>query len=262
MNTFGHKTPRGGNPWGFFVRRQWVKSCMARWLFLPDTVETDIGILAEASGERLAKLRSVFDSENGFRSYEGYLRVAEILGVSDEEAAKLYTFWEYVQRQRRENEKTGADTFEEFVAFLEGRIAAAKSPEAKKTLSRTLQETKQRRAALTKLFEDCPTREFARKSHHLQSGPLPHLTSVKTFCDVRPIYNEARTEIVDQVALITVRLGLHSGYLDEQKEVLINLSEADVDLIEKEFTRLRQKLAVLKHSSTLKPNKTRRPRGE
>ncbi len=219
---------------------------MGRWLFLPDTVQKDLEILSRASVERLGELRSLLDSEERQRPFETYLHVAEILGISDEEAAGLYSFWDYVLRERVANDKASEDAVGEFVSFLEWKIASSKSQEDKEAVGHILREINQRRLALTALFEDCPHREFARKSALLEAGPLPHLANIRTFCDIRPIYNKTGTEIVDHVALITLRLGTHSSHLDENKEVLINLRERDVDRMEDELKRLRLKMAALK----------------
>ena len=232
---------------------------MGRWLFLPDTVQEDIEVLARASVERLGKLRALLDSERTVRAFEVYLRVGEILGISDQQAAGLFAFWDYVQRERVENEKTGSDAFAEVVTFLEGKAASRTSPEDKESLGQTLREIKQKKAALTALLGECPKRELARKSAMLGSGPLPHFANVKTFCDIRPVYNKSGTEIVDQVALITLRLGTHSDRLEDFKEILINLRERDVDRIEGELKRLRKKLAVLKKLPPIKPIPAKKP---
>jgi hypothetical protein len=231
---------------------------MGRWLFLPDTVQKDLGTLSRASVERLGKLRSLLDSAEGRRNSAFYIRVAETLGVSDQEAAEVFSFWEYVQQERAEKEKTGGEAVEEFVSFLEGKLASHKSAKDKESLVQTLRETKQKSPVLAELFSDCPKREFARKSSLLESGPLPHLANIRSFCDIRPIYNKSGTEIVDQVALITLRLGTHSDHLDEHKEVLINLREQDVDRLERELKRLRQKLALMKKGFQINPSKAKK----
>jgi hypothetical protein len=238
------------------------KNGMGRWLFLPDTVQKDLDILSRSSRECLGGLQSLLDSEEGLRAFAVYLRVAEILGISDQEAAGLYSFWEYVQQERVENEKTGGETIDEFLSFLEGKITSGKSQKDKDVPAHIASLIKQKKSVLAKLFEDCPNREFAKKTSLLESGPLPHLANIRTFCDIRPIYNKDGTAIIDHVALITLRLGTHSGHLDENKEVLINLRELDVDRIERELKRLRQKLEVLKKSSPMKPTKAKKSRGE
>ena len=196
---------------------------MSRWLFLPDSVQKDFEILSQLLAERLGRLRALLDSEEGLGPFDLYLPVAEILDISDQEAAGLYSFWEYVQQEAPINGKTGAEAVTEFLAFLERKIASGKSPKHKDVFVHIAHGIKEQRPALTRLFEECPSRDFAKKASLLQSGPLPHLSGIKTFCDVRPIYNKDGTAIVDHIAPITLRLGTHTSDLDESKEVLINL---------------------------------------
>jgi hypothetical protein len=235
---------------------------MSRWLFLPDNVQKDLEILSRTSADCLGRLRALLDSEEGLRAFAVYLRVAETMAITDQEAARLYSFWEYVQQERAENDKSGGEAVDEFLSFLEGKFGLGKSQKDKDVRAQIASGIKQKRPALTRLFDECPNREFAKKTSLLESGPLPHLANIKTFCDVRPIYDKDGTAIVDHVALITLRLGIHSGHLDENKEVLINLREPDVERIEKELERLRTKLAVLKKSLPIKPTKAKKSRGE
>ena len=233
---------------------------MGRWLFLPDTVQKDLENLSRCSAERIGNLRSLLDSASGGRNFANYLRVSEILGVSDDDAAGIYSFWDYVQRERADHEKSGADTIEELIAFLERKIASVKSAKDKEAIDKTLNQIREKSAALIALFEDCPKRDFARKSSLLESGPLPHLANLRSFCDLRPIYNKAGTEIVSQTALITLRLGTHSDHTDEHKELLINLREPDLDRLERELRRIRQKLVFLKKHFQVNSSKAKKLR--
>jgi hypothetical protein len=236
---------------------------MGRWLFLPDSVLEELVILSRASVDRLAKLRLLLDSEESLRSSAVSLRVGEILGVSDQEAAGVFSFWEYVQQERTENEKTGKETLDEFLRLLKSKQNTADSPEALEFVRDTNHSIQVKRDALEALFEECPSRDYARKARLLESGPLPHLARVRTFCDLRPIYNAEGTEIIDHVALITMRLGIHNSYSDENKEVLINLRELDLKRIEEELQRTRTKLAVLKKRFDLKTEtKLKKSRGK
>ncbi|MGO8903238.1 MAG: hypothetical protein ACLQU5_33610 [Isosphaeraceae bacterium] len=236
---------------------------MGRWLFLPDSVQDDLEVLSRASVERIGKLRSLLDSEEGLRTFSLYLRVAEILDISDQEAASLFSFWEYVQQERTEREKTGAETVAEFLAFLERKIKAGYAEEDTPDLKAARQMILGKKEALAALFEECPKREFARKTSMLERGPLPYLAGIRSFCDARPIFSKDGSEIVDTIAVITLRLATHNSHLDETKEVLINLRELDLDRIEEEIRRIRSKMDSLKRKYSLESErKSKRNRGK
>jgi hypothetical protein len=239
---------------------------MGRWLFLPDSVEKDLEILSRSTVERINRVRALLDSDKGLREFAVYIRVAEILQISDEEAARLYAFWEYIQNERTENEKTGDDAVDEFASFLRGRIATGKksvgSVGEEDSLKEILRQIEEKKVALSRLFQDCPNRDLAKKTSRLEAGPLPHLAGINSYCDIRPVYNKDGTEIVEHLVMITLRLATHDRRLDENKDVLINLNERDLDRIETELLRIRNKLEVLKKSlpsrSMNRTKKTRR----
>src|SRR5207248_130842 len=92
-----------------------------------------------------------------------------------------------------------------------------------------------------------PTRfEFSEKVRGLQSGPLPHLDGVRTYCDLRPVYDKEANEIVSTFPVITLSLTIHDGGSDEPKDVLVQLTEADVADLIKAFDRLDKKLTKLR----------------
>ena len=69
---------------------------MAHWLFLPDDAIDDIAVLAELSPKQVETLRAHLDSHEFRPRYSFYTKVADLLGISDESAAKLCTFLNHV----------------------------------------------------------------------------------------------------------------------------------------------------------------------
>src|SRR5437879_1285484 len=92
---------------------------MAHWLFLPDDAMEDLATLAELPPEKVAKLREFLDSSDFQLRYQFFVKAADLLGVSDESAAKLCTFINYVQTQRAKNDQSGASVLDELEFFLE-----------------------------------------------------------------------------------------------------------------------------------------------
>jgi hypothetical protein len=220
---------------------------MSRWLFLPNSVIPDLELLAKLSTEQVEKLRDILESSGGAARYTLFLRIAEVLSIPDQDAASLYSFWDYVQDERIDNQKTGPDAVSEFAAFLKSNPLGEGTSKAG-GLSQIAKQLLEKRLPLGRLFGDLPNRERANKIQSLGSGPLPHLANVRTYCDLRPIYDKTATTITDFVASITLRIRTHAviGSTEDYKEMFVQMSEDQVAILEAEIQRLRRKLDGLR----------------
>jgi hypothetical protein len=217
---------------------------MSRWLFLPDSVFRDLDTLSRLKDEDIRSLAEVLDSDKLDNMYSVYVDMAERLKVSDQEAASLYSFWDYIQREKQENGKSASDVVDAIIGFLSSESAAA--DEQKKTdRQRIADRIRERREAVESLFGDFPRREQARKAHELETGPLPHISSLKAYCDLRPVFDQSGNEITAWSPIITLRVAIHDT-LDDHKEFFVQLSERNISMLEDELGRLRRKLDAMK----------------
>jgi hypothetical protein len=203
----------------------------------------------------MAKLLDHLDSSEFRPRYSFYVKVADILGLSDEASARVCSFINYIQTQRTRNEKTGESVPDEIEYFLK----KSSSDEALKSKSeRLLTFVRENRLALSRLFSELSEHDFSSKVHGLETGPIAHLKSLRTYCDIRPVYNIAADAIVSCFPIITLRLLTHNGETDETQDVLVQLVESDIKDIKQQFDRLDKKLAKLNTQfSSLLANKKR-----
>jgi hypothetical protein len=225
---------------------------MAHWLFLPDDAYEDLVILSRLSSEQIESLRKHLDSNEFQPRYAFFVKVAELLGVSDETAAKLCTFVNHVHNQRRKLNRDADSVPEEFESFLRRSAPTGKQAEELKRLTEYLKKNRQ---LLVRLFSDLSERERSGKVQELELGPLPHLHSVRTFCDVRPVYDESAGKIVANIPILTLQLVTHSTETDEYTQVLIQLTENNLTEFRKAFERIDKKLALLKAEHELAHDK-------
>jgi len=217
---------------------------MNRWLFLPNAAVKDLRFLSDLSDEVVENLKEALDSDTEAAPYALFLRIAQIVSVADQEAASFFYFWDYVQDQRKETRKSGADVINEFVSFLKSKPLGAEESKSEK-LADIAKRIQDKREVLASLFGDLPNKEHAQKVKALETGPLPHFSGIRTFCDLRPVFDKAGLTILDFVPTIIVRLRTH-GFPDEHKEVIVQLSENQLSSIEAELRRLRGKLDILR----------------
>lgn len=216
---------------------------MAHWLFLPDEAMEDVETLTGLSSNKLLELRDFLDSSEYRSRYSFFVKVAELLGISDEAAARICTFVNYIQKQRVKSEMSGTAAIDELESFL--RRKAEDTKYASK-VERLLRFTRDNRDLLSRLFSELPTYDLSEKVRGLQSGPVPHLTNFRAYCDLRPVYDAEADEIVSTFPIITLCLTTHSAASDETKEILVQLTEEDLGDFDKQFARLRKKLSRLK----------------
>ncbi len=217
---------------------------MNRWMFLPNAAVKDLRFLSNLSDEVVEKLKEALDSDTETASYALFLRIAQIVSIADQDAASFYYFWDYVQDQRKESRKSGADVINEFVSFLKSKPLGAEESKAQ-NLADIAKLIQDKREALASLFGDLPNKEHAQKIKALETGPLPHFTGIRTFCDLRPVFDKAGLKIRDFVPTIIMRLRTH-GFPDEHKEVIVQLNENQLSSIEAELRRVRGKLEILR----------------
>lgn len=229
---------------------------MAHWLFLPDEAMEDLDALAGLTSDKLLRLRDFLDSSEYRSKYSFFVKVADLLGISDESAARICTFVNYIQKQRIKSAKSGASVPEEIEVFLH-RKAEDKKHGSK--VERLLRFAKDNRELLVKLFSDLPEHDLSEKVRGLQSGPVPHLANFRAYCDLRPVYDAEADEIVSAFPVITLWISTHSASSDETKEILVQLTEANLEDFDKQFARLRKKLARLKMSEASLVTKKKGP---
>lgn len=213
---------------------------MAHWLFLPDDAFDDLTRLAKLAPDKLPKLRALLDSSEFELRYKFFVKLADQLGVSDEAAAKLCSFINYVQVQRARNNEAGESVPGELEYFL--RAAGKQAEEAELVLK----YIRDNRDTLAQLFSEPALFESAEKLRGLETGPLPHLDSVRTYCDLRPVYDKHADKIVSTFPVITLSLTIHDTTAEEMKDILVQLTESDLKEFRKQFNRLDKKLAKLK----------------
>ncbi|AMV30163.1 hypothetical protein VT84_37570 [Gemmata sp. SH-PL17] len=215
---------------------------MAHWLFLPDDALHDLVILAALTPDQFEKLRGHLDSHEFRLQYRFYIKVADLLQISDEAAAKLSVFLNHVHTQRVRAKREAESIPTELEHFL-GRIQTGENGQLAKGL---IGQIRSKKDYIVKLFSDLPKRDFSDKVRDLETGPIPHLHSFRTVCDVRPVFNKEATEITSHLLVITLNMVTHTTVSNDYEEVVVQLAEEDLKEIRTAFERLEKKMVLLK----------------
>jgi len=216
---------------------------MAHWLFLPNDAVQDLVILAGLTPAQLDALRSHLDSHEFRLQYRFYIKVADLLRISDEAAAKLCTFLSHVHTLRMRSKKDASTIPAELDHFLSMAPKGDKPEEDPKTLSEKIKASQDQ---IVRLFSDLPQRDRSDKVRDLETGPLPHLHGFRTLCDVRPVYDDEASKITANLLVITMCLSTHKASSGDYEELVIQMTEDDVADMQKALGRLEKKLQLLK----------------
>ncbi|MFO0806562.1 MAG: hypothetical protein U0791_25945 [Gemmataceae bacterium] len=220
-------------------------TAMAHWLFLPDDALDDLAILSKLPVEGIAAFRVFLNGTEYRPKFNFYVQAAELLDISDESSAKLCTFVNYVQSQASRLSRSGSEVVAELDRFLERRAKDDSTRERASALLRTLRD---HRPVLVELFEPVEEDEVAEKERDLGTGPLPHLHTFRTYCDIRPVYDSKGDSIVSHLPIVTLHLVFHQAFSDEYREHVVQLTEDNVSEIRSQLDRLDKKLGVLDRS--------------
>jgi hypothetical protein len=226
---------------------------MAHWLYLPDDAVEDLMILANLKVEQAESLREHFDANDFVPRSSYYTKVADLVNISDDAASGLCSFVNSVRTQRSRQNRDAASVPDELIGFLQ-RIPKDKG--SGETIRQLTDYVAEQRDFLVSLFSEPPGRDHSDKVRDLESGPLPHVHSIRTFCDIRPVYDAEATEIVAYLPMITLSMVIHKTWSDEFEEVAVLLSDSDIDDLRETLERLDKKLAILKKRHQLTDPKT------
>jgi hypothetical protein len=214
---------------------------MTHWLFLPDDALDDLEILSGLSVERIETLRNYLDSNEFRPRYSFYVKVAELLGVSDESAAKLCSFLNHVHTQRTKLNREAASIPNEIEHFL-NRVPA----QSRERVRPVIEYVKSNKNTIVKLFSELPVRDLEEKIVDLESSPLPHLHTFRTYCDLRPVFDSGATKIVKYLPVITFSFSTHCRETDNQEQLNVQVSESQLSEVREAINRLDKKLVQVK----------------
>jgi hypothetical protein len=205
-------------------------------LLLWDVGRPTLKDLADLSPEQLRTI-SEFIDENGFDPVlTKTLILAGQIELSHEKTLDLLRYTQFLDDQRKQLELTSDDIIAEFGTYAENK----KSAELKTRLPII-------EAALKELFRDRPGLRMRAKVRSVTTGIVPVAIDFHSLCDLRPIFNEERTAVVEWVPVTLVRVRVHKDTGDEE-DLVFQIDANGVKEMEALLARLRKKLDVIEHS--------------
>jgi len=199
-------------------------------LLLPDELEGDLKRILEFDDAALGKIAELMDTQS---AVAGMLSVAR--RFAEETSVPVYPAFltgqavRFLARQKRElglDESSVVDELARVFPKLADRL-------------------NERREALVALLGDKPQAERLRKKERLSRGVVKTLVDIDGYCDLRPVFDAERKEIVDEVRVVLVRMRVEDELGDEESLVL-QLNDESIAKLEEFLEVTKRKLNVAK----------------
>jgi hypothetical protein len=203
-------------------------------LFLYDEGQPTIEDLLKLSVDQILVIAAYVDAHGFAGSPDDVLSLADRLGLSYEKAADLVQYAGYLQSERARLGLNVSELLQEFDIFLQRHDLENEVKPKLKALYEPLR----------KLFADRPEVALREKIASVTAGVVPEGVDFRSICDLRPIFNEERDNIVDYTIVALVRVLLR-GETHQDSTVFFQIDSQGLDKMEKFLVRLRKKMGVL-----------------
>ncbi len=212
----------------FFLPAQILKSAIEVL-----RVGVEAGVLSElVERERAAET-------GGGIALEIYGDAAEGLGVAHSVAYEGLQALSYLVEQAEALDVEPAQALEQICAS-----ALAQGVEGAETLS-----------SLGPILETCASAALGRKRQELSRGLALTAASVRTFCDARPVFDLERSEIVEFLPVVTMRVRCTNG-VGEVRDLVFELPTDVLESLTEELKTVGRKLKVLESLGDIEPEET------
>ena len=209
---------------------------MRRRLVIPKRALDAFLQLIRLSKEQLLELCNILNSQYGAtEEFEDLLLlVGEKLDVSTEESIDLINVVNNLTAQRQTFAINNEDFIAELNSLVEDRHDIAKEIQIKKDI--ILDLTGPRQEA-----------EYYEKIRFLQTGLIDTAKNFKSICDIRPIFNEERTEIKDLIPIIIFQVEFEKKDDRPSHSVVFQLNEKAYEELKDSIKWIDKKLGVIKN---------------
>jgi hypothetical protein len=201
-----------------------------RYLVIPDSRRDDVRMLLSLSPDQLRSIKETLHSRETLKAKElSYQRVAQNANISYKEALSVLTALTNLIGQRKRYSLSD----EQLLADLK----AGWSDVIKKYEHDNEQ-------ALIELLSVSDEGYFVEKAEDLRTSFIPHMISVRSICDMRPVFDQNREEI--EGALLVVLLGITTHNTNHENETfVVQLTRSDLNDLRNCLDETEKKLKVM-----------------
>jgi hypothetical protein len=209
-------------------------------LYIGDEREATISDLVGLSVEQLSALARFVDEFGFFGGDPKNIQdLALEIGLSFEKTVDVMQRAAHLETERVRFSLTPGDMLVEFAIYLERHDETA--------LLKKLPEVSD---ALKELFHDRPQIAFRAKVANVTGGIVPQAIDFYSLCDLRPVFDDDRSQALEYVPIALVRVLVRSDVQDENSSLVFQLDKGGVARLEEFLERLKKKMNFLEKTRT------------
>lgn len=201
-----------------------------KYLVIPKSRWDDVKKLLSLSANQMRTVAKVLQSKETLKTEDvSYQRIAKDADISQADALAVLGAVTNLTLQRQRYSLSSDQLLDDLEAGAEIKVKEFDA---------------QTKAALLDLLSESEEGYFVEKAESLKIGFSPHLVSVRSICDVRPIFDKAR-ENIEGILLVTF-LGL-TMHDEEHKDhtTILQLGRSELRKLRESIEEAEKKLAVL-----------------
>lgn len=230
---------------------------MVKRISLPSNALEEICALVNLSSDQLKSLSELFSQADAANPLQPDFveRVAESLGINLDEARDIVAVCHFllIHAEARDDEVFVEEILDDFKLFLQDNLRdEVREP--------TLGKFSENREDLKMLALPKPGPLLQKKIERLASEPEDQLESIRTICQLRPLFDgsEHNEEIKGLVPTVLVELKLENSE-GESSVVLFGMNDEKLKEIEKVIARTREKVELIseKYQTEILPNQSK-----
>lgn len=210
---------------------------MTRSLLMPNAAIPGLKLLASLTPAQVATALQVFDAEAASDPADLCIKLAHSINKSGAEALDIYRLVDFVSGQLADHQIYDAA---EVLPDLETALSAAGEAVSPSLLGDPPKE-------LLELLKPESTWRILRKKHELLAGLVNPIESVRTVCDVRPIFDERREQIRDAGITVTVQF-LVTNSEGHSEQLLVTADEGALDKLLGKLSEAQRKVAQIRQT--------------
>lgn len=196
-----------------------------RKLTVPDARVRDVRLLVSLPSDTVGSIQRFLTSRDALSEAEPtFVLLARATGLSHLDAMMALSAIRNLAKQREDFRLSDDELLADLEALVEQKVG-------------------DNAEALVRLIRDSEETHFVEKVSRLRRGLLPHLLSHRTVCDIRPVFDEKRERIEAALVVTYLELEVHD---DEYRTVVVQLTETDIQALEKTLAEARSKITCMK----------------
>ena len=209
-------------------------------LYIGDEREATIGDLVGLTTDQLSALARSVDAFGFFGAdVKNIQDLAVEMGLSYEKTVDVIQRAGYLEGERVRFGLTPDDMLVEFETYFE-----------RHNETELLKKLPGVSVALKELFRDRPQIAFRAKVANVTGGIVPQAVDFYSLCDLRPVFDDDRSQALEYVPIALIRVGVRSDFQDENSALIFQIDRSGVAKLEEFLEKLKKKMGALEKART------------